>query len=107
MFCFLAKVCSKERAYLQGRRKNQSQVYLPKGKGLRALQESKQRSAASELWGGKDMELLCAGVAKLQASACVLKATKWAFTHARLGGQWSYPVLTSSAELDTAESQLS
>ena len=53
------------------------------------------------------MELLCAGVAKLQASACVLKATKWAFTHARLGGQWSYPVLTSSAELDTAESQLS
>ena len=43
-FClvlFLAKVCSKERAYPQGRQENQSQVYLPKGKGLRALQDSK------------------------------------------------------------------
>ena len=41
-FCvFFGQGLRKERAYLQGRQENQSPVYLPKGKGLGALQDSK------------------------------------------------------------------
>ena len=84
-FCvFFGQGLRKERAYPQGRQENQSQVYLPKGKGLRALQDSKGGEHPS--CGEENMELFYTGITKLQASARVLKATKWAFMHARLRG---------------------
>ena len=60
-------------------------------------------------WGkviGKRCSHHCpAGVTRLQASLHIQKITKQILVHAQLEGRWSHPILSSSAQLDTADSK--